>query len=239
MSDTEAQSCRSVSNRQKTGGKRGNKMLVQQVVLEANNLNLLLDEYEVTRKGGDRDGILRRALNASIRGVQTLAEEPFTRNPAEYLQQVAARFDGNPFAVVEELRQDASILRMFLAAESRLLLDLGVDARIVDRIRHGLATALTDELTEPEATTERLNDLLKQLQSDLASVEVQSKHRAIFRRIVGVVQVLGAGIVIAGNGIVGAPGAVVTAGVSLAGAAVSIAAGSKALSDGIDRARQS
>ena len=60
---------------------------VEQIVSEANNVNVLLDELKHTSRIRPlrRRELLQRALGASVRGVRVLAQEPLITDSQAYL----------------------------------------------------------------------------------------------------------------------------------------------------------
>jgi hypothetical protein len=216
---------------------------VEQIVSEANNVNVLLDELKHTSRIRPlrRRELLQRALEASVRGVRVLAQEPLITDSQAYLVELSNRNDANPYKIQEELRQDASRLRWFLDAECDLLGALGVSRVTVEVIRDDLVAILTDysivsnDGISPEKLQERVASLLEGLQRDIDKLEDEKRHDATIQRIRGVLEVLGGGLVIvADSAAVPAtgPAAPLTAG----GAALSIAVGTEAIGRGFNRA---
>jgi len=212
-------------------------VIVAQVLLEAHSLDLILDEFELTGKHKDRERLLGLGLMLSVRGLDVLIEEPFVRDPQSYVENMEQRLNANGAAVAEELRQDSAVLRAFLGAECRLLKDLGLSRDAVARTRRAIAAVIVDGQMDPEALGERMVSLRDQLMQDLQQLDDDSRHRAIWRRLSGVLEVLCGAIVVAGDAIVGASAAPATAGISAQGAAVSIGAGIEVISRGVDRAK--
>jgi hypothetical protein len=90
---------------------------------------------------------------------------------------------------LERLRQDIYLLQAFLTAEARLLVDLGVSQAAAARIRVALNDLLktaseTSELPTEREITDRLDQLTRQLESDLNHLKDDRRHRAIFKRLV-------------------------------------------------------
>jgi hypothetical protein len=151
----------------------------------------------------------------------------------------------NEWAVREELRHDSTTLTLFLAAECRLLRDLGVSDSAVDRIRDSLEKAIReaseDRVTSEEQMRIRLQgqmwELAGELSDELNRLYDDARHKKLIDRLTGVFETLAGALVIAGNAAVGAVATPVTAGLSLVGAAVSTAAGTEVISRGVDRAK--
>src|SRR6478736_2492288 len=120
-----------------------------------NQVNWVLDEFDSIhgrfRSRGRKRELLERATRSSIRGVQALIEEQWTRDP-EW------RYNDNAYVVAEAMRQDAALLRAFVAAECRLLLDMGLEPGAVERVGRALEQVLLE--LEPrdqgEVVAERL-----------------------------------------------------------------------------------
>ena len=217
-------------------------MVLQQVRDEMNQLNRVLDEFETTpggiRSRSRRRQLLQRAILASIRGVEVLVEQKYTEN--------FGVSDDDLYRSIEDMRQDRALLRAFVQAECRLLRDLGLDKRAVERTRESLEDVLLT-LNQPidpygtgvglERTTERLDALIQTLHQDLEMLGEEIRDEELRSRLVGVFEVLGGGLIVVANTAVGAGAAPVTFGLSTAGAAVSVAAGSGMIGDGIASAR--
>ena len=213
-------------------------MILEQVLLEAHSLDLIIDEYEVTGNRGERKRLLERGLQTSIRGMEVLINEPFVQDPRRYVHDMEERFSSNSAAVAEELRHDAAALRVFLSAEVRLLSDLGLRPHTVTRTRSAIAEAITEGQRNPETLAGRMAALVNELREELNRLEGDARHRSIWHRLSGVLMVLCGAIVIGGDTLVGGAGAPATGGLSAAGAALSIAAGTEVISQGVDQARE-
>jgi hypothetical protein len=210
-----------------------------------NDLDLLLDEFEVQDDKRNRRRLLERSVLLSIRGLNVLTREPFIENPDEYLVSMRGRLNDNVWAVQEELRHDSTTLTLFLAAECRLLGDLGVSDKAVGRIRDTLEEAFREIPADRETfqaqmrhrLQERMESLIAELTAELDRLFDDNRHEKLIARLTGVFEALGGALVVAGNAAVGAAGTPVTAGISLVGTAVSTAAGTEIISRGVDRAR--
>jgi hypothetical protein len=210
-------------------------MLVREISQAANDLDLMLDEYQVTPGRRDRRRLLERGTLLSIRGVELLVREPFIQDPENYLYSMSYRLDANVAGIVEELRHDSTTLQVFLSAEVRLLQDLGLTPATADRIRQAMQQAIIDGIRSPDGLAERLDVLLDDLRSALDRLYDDDEHQRMWRRLTGVLQVLGGALVIAGNAVVGAAATPVSAGVTAGGAAVSTVAGAEVITRGVDR----
>jgi hypothetical protein len=230
-------------------------LLVKEISQMVNDLDLLLDDFEVQDDKRNRGRLLERAVLLSIRGLNVLAQEPFVTSPTDYLLTMQERLDHNPWKVQEELRHDSTTLTLFLVAECRLLGDLGVSESAVNRIRDALEGAIwefpLDRLTqEPphigeiweryeftEDIRDRMQSLIETLTGELDRLYDDTRHKKLVARLAGVFETLGGALLVAGNAAAGAIGTPVTAGLSAAGAAVSTAAGVEVISRGVDRAK--
>ena len=145
----------------------------------------------------------------------------------------------------EEHRHDSTTLTLFLAAECRLLGDLGVSDNAVGRIRDALEGAIRETSEDRETTEEQMRSrlreqirsLIEELTAELNRLYDDSPDKKLIARLAGVFETLAGALIIAGNAAVGAIGTPVTAGVSLVGAAVLTAAGTEVISRGVNRAR--
>lgn len=211
-------------------------MILAQVRDELNQVNWLLDEYETLRdkrkNREERAMLVRRALFASTRGVEALIEDQRTNDPL--------LVDDDVYRALEELRQDEALLRLFIKAESRLLKDLGVTAEAIARIEQSLADVLLDLKLNPEPETGRLDELLHDFEEQVLKLEKEGRDQEVIRRLLGAIQTLGGGLVVAANGIAGiattAGSAGTTVVVSAAGAALSISAGTEVMNRGAAKA---
>jgi hypothetical protein len=211
-----------------------------------NDLDLLLDEFEVQDNKRDRHRLLERSVLLSIRGLKILLQEPLIERTDEYFETMPRRLNDNEWAAREELRHDSTTLRLFLAAECRLLGDLGVSDDAVDRIRGALERAIWEASEDreslenemrPRHLREQMFSLIEELTGELNRLYDDTRHKKLIARLTGVFETLAGALIIAGNAAVGAAGTPVTAGLSVVGAAVSTAAGTEVISRGIDRAK--
>jgi hypothetical protein len=241
--------------------RRSRGVFVQEICLIVNDLELILEEFEVQdgkrdRRRGlrrmvsgdgkrDRRHLLERSVLLSVRGLKLLAQEPFIYDPDEYYDTMRARLDENEWAVREELRHDSTTLKLFLEAECRLLRDLGVSGNAVGRLRDAIEGAIQETSQDRESLEaqvrsrlqEQMGSLIQELTDELSRLYDDDRHEKLIARLAGVFEALGGALVVAGNAAVGAIGTPVTAGISLVGAAVSTAVGTEVISRGVDRAR--
>jgi hypothetical protein len=214
-------------------------LILQQVRDEMNQVNWVLDRVESdarrTRGRRERKELRQMAARASIRGVQVLVEEQWTRD--------LGASDEDVYRSLETMRQDQALLRAFVQAECRLLGDLGVSPEAVERVRGGLESVLltlegpVDQGPEgPEESVERLHELLETLRGDLASLEEEAHDELVRDRLIGVLEALGGGLIVGGDTAAGTAAAPVTFGLSPVGAGVSVAAGTELISRGAQRA---
>jgi hypothetical protein len=208
-------------------------MVLQQVRDEMNQVNWVLDQFESDhrrlRGKRERRELLEMAARASIRGVAVLVEEQRTSD--------LGVSDDDVYRSLEMMRQDQALLRAFVAAECRLLTDIGVSPSAVERVRDSLENVLLtlDGLVNPEQSTNRLRGLLEILQQDLAQLEAAAHDELVRDRLIGVIQALAGGLIIGGDTAAGTAGVPVTFGLSAVGAAVSVAAGTEMMSQGAQR----
>jgi len=235
--------------------RRSITLFVKEISQMVNDLDLLLDDFEVQDDKRNRGRLLERALLLSIRGLNVLVQEPFVTSPTDYLLTMQERLDHNPWKVQEELRHDSTTLTLFLVAECRLLADLGVSESAVNRIRDALEGAIWEfpldrvirepphigEIREPYEYTQdirdRMQSLIETLTGELDRLYDDTRHKKLIAQLAGVFETLGGALLVAGNAAAGAIGTPVTAGLSAAGAALSTAAGVEVISRGVDRAK--
>lgn len=208
-------------------------MILAQVRDEMNRVNQVLDEFESPhgrwRNRGRRDQLLDMAVRASIRGVETLITDRETAIP--WLPE-----PGSEYHLLESMRQDEALLRALVTAECQLLSDLGLSSMAVERVRRSLDAVLLHPTAEPGLTAVALQQLIDALRSDLELLNHQASDALVVRRLAGVFEALGGGLIIAADSLIGAGAAPFTGGLSIAGAGVSIAAGTEMLSRGVARA---
>lgn len=210
------------------------RMILAEVRDEVNQINRLLDEFHsvrIRRANRERRAeLLERAVRASARGVAALVEDQRTKERLP--------IDVDVYRVAEELRQDEALLRLFLNAETQLLLDIGVEQSAVDRIKRNLEEVLLDLAQDPEPATDQLEELLSVLEKELQNLVHSDSDQETLRRVVGALQAIAGGLVVAVNGVAGVSGA--AAGpvliLTAAGAGLSIAAGTEVMNRGARRA---
>jgi transcriptional regulator with XRE-family HTH domain len=148
--------------------------------------------------------------------------------------------DPDLWRVLEEMRQDEALLRLFMRTETRLLEDIGVDPQTIGRIEQSLSEVLVELQEVAEPSEDRLRELVEVFEASLLELEEQGRHHDIVARLTGVVQTLGGALLVGVNGAAGVGTAAATMGVttalSAAGAAVSIAAGGEVMTRGASKA---
>ncbi len=205
-------------------------MILAQVRDEMNQVNWVLDQFESTpgriRGAARRRQLLQMAILASSRGIRALIEEWFTRD--------LGFSDDDVYRSVEAMREDRALLRAFVQAECRLLRDLGVSGAAVQKTRMSLESVLLtlEGAANPESTAEQLNALLGTLEQDMSALKDEIRDEQLRRRLIGILETLGGGLIVGANAAVGAGAIPVTFGLSPIGAAISTAAGSQMLCRG-------
>jgi hypothetical protein len=225
--------------------RRSRGLFVIEISHVVNDLDLLLDEFEIQDSKRNRRRLLERSVLLSIRGLNILVAEPLIGDAREYLEAMHSRLDFNEEAVLEELRHDSTTLRLFLAAECRLLGDLGVSVNAVGRIRGALEGAIRETSQDGGAAEEQMGSrlreqmwlLIEELTHELNRLYDDRRHKKLIARLAGVFETLAGALVIVGNAAVGAIASPVTAGVSQIGTAVSTAVGTEVISRGVERAK--
>lgn len=211
-------------------------MILAQVRDELNQVNWLLDEYDTLRDARrnreERRRLLQRAGFASIRGLEALIEDRQTRQLMPP--------DDDFYRLLEAMRQDEALLRLFLKTEMRLLEDLGVSAAAVKKIEESLGDVLLELNGSPELAEDQLRELLTSFEGSLAALDEQGRERETVARLLGVVQALGGALLVGANGVAGLGSAGATLGatvvLSAAGAAISVAAGTEVMNKGAAKA---
>jgi hypothetical protein len=230
---------------------RSRGLFVIQIALLVNDLDQLLDEFEVEDNKEDRRRLLERSLLLSIRGLDLLQQEPLVASPDTYLASMRKRVSDEEWAASEALRHDETTLRLFLTAECRLLASLGVSETAVSRIRNSLEGAIREvgdtiwEAAKNDRIAEQMQSgfqkdiqaVVDQLTAELNQLYKDDRHKKLIGRLAGVFSILGGVLVIATNAAVGTAGAPATMGVTAVGAALSTAAGGEVISRGVDLAK--
>jgi hypothetical protein len=208
-----------------------------QVRDEINQVNWLLDEYDTLRDArrnrDERRRLLQRASSSSVRGLEALIEDQRTK---QFMPP-----DDDFYRLLEDMRQDEALLRLFLRTEMRLLEDLGVSASAIKKIETSLADVLLELNEMPELAEDRLRELLTSFEGSLAALDAEGREREARARLLGVVHALGGALLVGANGVAGVASAGATMGatvvLSAAGAAISIAAGTEVMNKGAAKAR--
>lgn len=87
---------------------------------------------------------------------------------------------------------------------------------------------------DPGVAMERLRALLGSLEESMGELGEEIRDEEIRRRLIGVLEVLGGGLIVGADTAVGVGAIPVTFGLSTVGAAVSVAAGTELLSRGAE-----
>jgi hypothetical protein len=208
---------------------------------EINQLDLLLDQAESTRDPRRKGELVAAASRGAIRGLDALIR-------SEWLHRVPLQVESNDTWSV--VRGDEAAAQLFVAAECRLLEDMGVRPEAVAKIKGSLERALLDPVTSADAQelTNRIREVQKLLEDDLAELkrmlETQLdalEHRETVgqfrKRLLGSFEAIGGGLICGADGVLGIIGIPVTGGLSVAGAAFSSGIGGAVVGDGLNRAK--
>ncbi len=184
-------------------------MLNQQLRDEANHINRILSTRNHEPKRRRRDALLGEAVEASLRAIPVLSEEPLITDTGPYLAESLARFGDNPHALREELRHDGLLLTMFISTECRLLNDIGVSTTAIEEIANELIRMITSqESFEPflfdsnsaRVATFNLSDqlmaLATELKQDLEALVIQQARAGTSARVSAVLKALGGSLVV-------------------------------------------
>jgi hypothetical protein len=213
-------------------------MILAQVRDEMNQVNWVLDEVDSIqgrfKSRSRKEELLHRATLASIRGIEALREDAWTREPPPPASAITRE-------VRDILRQDDALVRQFVKAECRLLEDMGVDHKAVNRISSDLNASLgrilLDATLQSQISVEsQLDYLIQNLRHELQVLRTKAEHRELIRKLEGVLIALAGGMVVTSNALIGTATIPVTGGLSIAGAALSGAVGQDLVTRGIDRA---
>jgi hypothetical protein len=216
-----------------------NTMILAQVRDEMNQVNWVLDEMDSIqsrlRNRNRKTELLHRAAFASIRGIEALREDARTREPLPPPSEIN-------WELRDTLRQDDALIKQFVNTECRLLEDMGVDPKAVNRIRLNLDISLRQVLQDAtlqsrESVDSQLGSLVESLQNELHVLATKAEHRELIRHLQGVLVALAGGMIVTSNALIGAGAVPVTAGLSIPGAALSAAVGQDLVTRGIDIAR--
>jgi hypothetical protein len=109
-------------------------------------------------------------------------------------------------------------------------------SRIRSELERSLRRILVDDtLRSQEAVEVQLADLALDLRRELGRLKGDADHRALIRKLEGVVIALAGGMVVTSNALIGAGLIPVTGGLSAVGVALSGAVGQDLVTRGIDR----
>jgi hypothetical protein len=179
------------------------------------------------------------ATQASIRGIEALERDVMTREPLPSRDEM-----DQDRRMREELRQDKALMDAFIAAECRLLKDMGVDTNAVARIRGELDMSLQRILSDPELTpasrdavVAQLAELGAKLQRDLEALQVDADHRELIQQLSGALVALAGGMIVISNGFIAVGLTPASGGLSIGGAYLSAAVGTEMVADGVEMAR--
>lgn len=206
-------------------------MLAPQIMVEANNINQALRKRNWTRRRKERRALLGQAVEASLTALPILADEPLITNTYSYLATSFERLGNNGAALREEMRQDALVLQMFINAQCHLLHEIGVDSFTIEGIADSLVAVITDGTAPPEdSLAEKLNQLISELQTDLAAIAHDAERDGTASRLAGALGVLGGSLVVAAD----AAAAVASHGIAAGAAGASVSAGSALVGRSLD-----
>ena len=191
-------------------------------------------------EGAEKGRHLQLAIRASRAAVElVLTSDDFWSDASD----VAAAGAENGEAVARII-EDNAVFEMFLAAERRLLLDMGMRTALVDEamvamraLRYSITVGPAD-VTDSRDKIVQLREILNSLNDELAEAAdhlSSDEHHRRWRRIIR-----GSLEAIAGVGVIGAnaAGVLATLGLGAPAGAVSIGAGGAIVGDGLARANR-
>ncbi len=187
-------------------------------------INRALDEAASTHDAERRRELLEQALIASGRALHELLNDEDLIGTLRVQGEVVEPYQG---AVVEIL-QDPMLFNAFLAAERRLLADLGMDTSLVDRLILTMRELRDSASVEPPdlgTLQERVRQLANEMAQARERVHEEEEHASRWSIVRRGFLVVGGFVVVGGNALVGAAASPVTGGLSIAGAAVSASLG--------------
>lgn len=222
-------------------------MICDQLTLIANDLAKVLDEWELLGRERsaaarrERRRLLQRAILLSLRGLELVGDEEMFGDPKRFQDTLLTRFGGDPWEDAHRVSPDPVALRLFLAAECRLLRDLGLSGAAIDRLYEALEAAL-DVVWQGGGSAEDLwrvsegvAEARSQLEQQLSRLSDEDHDDQVRDRIHRLFELLGGALVVAGDVAVVGPTAPVTGGLSAGGAALSVAVGVEAVKAGLQR----
>jgi uncharacterized coiled-coil protein SlyX len=183
-----------------------------------------LDEAESSRDKQRRRERLQEALLASSRALDRLIHDEDIIATLDIARETTAPYQD----AIRQILDDSMLFGAFLNAERRLLVDLGVEGALVERLIAALRDARAADAEHPvalDAAAERLRalaDELAEAREQFQEDESDSRRWNLVRRSFLVV---GGALVVGANALVGAAAAPATGGLSVAGAAVSASLG--------------
>jgi hypothetical protein len=181
-----------------------------------------LDVVESTRSYSERGEHLKRALLASERAVAAARGDQGLVDALNVASEAISTYREQ----VDRTVGDAMLFGSFLAAETRLFHDLGIDAAVVNRfvaaMQLGRRADAVPRLDDPDG---RFSELAQQLTHALAVVENEQDHQDSIDVVRQSLLVVGGIFVLRLNLLIGAGSLAVTGGLSPAGAAVAEAFG--------------
>jgi hypothetical protein len=208
-------------------------VLAEQILVEANNVNLALRKRAWTRRRGDRRALLGQAIEASLSALPVLANEPLIADTENHVRSSLERLGCNEQALLEEMRHDALILRMFINAESRLLAEMGVHAELITGVADALVDVIREATPIPDQNLQsRLQQLISELSTDLDAIRKEAVRDGTAARLAAALGVLGGSLVVAAD----SAAAVGSAGASAGLSGASIAAGSALVGQSLNEA---
>lgn len=190
-----------------------------------------LDVVENTRSYSERSEHLKRALLASARAVAGVrGDEELGDALNEASEAISTHHEQ-----VDRTVGDAMLFGSFLAAETRLFQDLGLDAAVVNRFVGAMQFGPRADADVPgfDGLDGRFSELAEHLTHALAVVESEQDHQPSIDLVRRSLLVLGGMFVLRLGLLVGAGSLAVTGGLSPAGAAVSEAFGLSMLDRGL------
>ena len=181
-----------------------------------------LDVVESTRSYSERGVHLKRALLASERAVAAARGDQGLVDALNDASEAISTYREQ----VDRTVGDAMLFGSFLAAETRLFHDLGIDAAVVNRFVAAMQLCRrADAVPRLDDLDGRFAELAQQLTHALAVVENEQDHQDSIDVVRQSLLVVGGIFVLRLNLLIGAGSLAVTGGLSAAGAAVSEAFG--------------
>jgi len=211
--------------------------LAQTTLIHAKKLDLIIEECGLTADPEFRQDLLKDGLCAAIHVLDNVARECYAQDPLGYLADMKVPIGWDIEYGIGVLRGDATVLRVFLSVESRMLTDLGLTSNAVMRTLDAMRHLIVDK--EPAFRPHpggQISELRHELLRDQERLGNPADLHVILQRLARILEGLGGVLMILSEQLMGTITAPVATGLSSHGKALSQAIGVKVLNDRLGRA---